>query len=281
VPNRLVNRRTSAAALATLVLAFGALLLTIRYRTDQILFPQVPGRSAATIVGSLGAVPRSASRMLLRGYGENRLGCVVFFPGQHGGIATYEKSLFPSLVSEGIKVFSASYPGQDGAPGTSGIAEVNGQASKAVALASRECGKIHTVVVGRSLGSMVAAYSLGRSHPAGLVLVSAAPSLSAAFSAQLATHWYTRPLRLLPAQSLLRRDFSLVSALGQRASVPLLLFQGTRDLQTPLELLRPEGAIPRGGRIIVVPGGTHADTYLIANRPIVEAVKALLTPPQT
>jgi pimeloyl-ACP methyl ester carboxylesterase len=265
-----------AAALAAAFICLVALVLIIRFRTDQLLFPPVPGTSAAAIEDSIGAGHGSTSRMLLRGYGANRAGCIVFFPGQHGGIANYEKTFFPSLVSQGIKVFAASYAGQDGAPGRSDVARVNAQASEAVRFVSNQCGADHTVVVGRSLGTMVAAYSLRSAHPAGLVLVSAAPSLSAAFFAQLDAHWYTRPLRVLPAGVLVRRDFSLTGALGSRGSIPLVIFQGTRDVQTPLELLGVPGAIPDGTRIVAVPGGTHADTYLMANRSIVAAIKRLL-----
>ncbi|TZF90712.1 alpha/beta hydrolase family protein [Cognatilysobacter lacus] len=270
-------KKRIVAALAAAILCLTTLVLVIRLRTDQLLFPNVPGTSTAPVVASLAAGRSSSGRMLLRGYGVDRLGCVLFFPGQHGGIANYEKTLIPSLASQGIRVFAASYPGQDGAPGAADVDGVKVQASKAVLFASGVCGPERTVVVGRSLGTMVAAESLNTVPAAGLVLISAAPSLSAAFHAQLRTHWYTRPLRMLPASAFVQRDISLTGALGERSLVPLVIFQGTRDLRTPLELLRIPGVVPHGAQIVMVAGGTHENTYLLANHRIVEAVKWLLS----
>lgn len=272
-----MNRRAIAiATLAIVMLGFGAFACLIRFRIDRLVFPRIFGTSTANIVASIPPERTSTARMLIRGYGTNRIGCVVFFPGQHGGITTYERTLFPSLVSQGIKVFAASYPGQDGAPGASTMAEVNVLASSAVSLVSRECGQKHLVVLGRSLGSMVAAYSVSLSRPAGLVLVSAAPSLSAAIASDLRSHWYLWPFRALPIRLLLCHDYSLIEALRPNTAVPVLVFQGSRDQRTPLALLRSEYTAPRWCRIIVVRGGTHLDTYLVAKEAIVEAVKGLL-----
>jgi hypothetical protein len=52
----------------------------------------------------------------IRQYGSSQLRhCVIFFPGQHGGISTYERNLFPTIKQLGITVYALSYPGQDGA----------------------------------------------------------------------------------------------------------------------------------------------------------------------
>jgi pimeloyl-ACP methyl ester carboxylesterase len=214
--------------------------------------------------------------MLIREYGTGRLGCVVFFPGQHGGAATYEGNLFPLLVAQGVRVFAASYPGQDGAPGRASIAEVNILASKAVALVTSHCGSKHTIVLGRSLGTMVAAYSIGHNPVAGLILISAAPSLSSAINVYVRSHWYLYPFRIIRIRSLMHRDYSLTQALRSSAAVPVLVFQGTQDQQTPLEPLRSEFPLPRWARIIAVPGGTHQDTYLVASEAIMAAVKSFL-----
>jgi len=272
-----VNWKTSVVAvLVVAALGFATFAYLVRYRLDRQLFPEVSGTSSATIVATISAEPATSSRMLVRAYGTGQLGCVVFFPGQHGGVATYERTLFPLLAAQGIRVFAASYPGQDGAPGRASIAEVNILSSKAVALVTSRCGAKHTVVLGRSLGTMVAAYSVAHNPVAGLILVSAAPSLSSAIDVKVRSHWYLYPLWMLRARSLLRRDYSLTQALRLSAAVPVLVFQGTQDQQTPLEPLRAGFPLPRWAHIITVPGGTHHDSYIVARGAIMAAVKSLL-----
>ena len=262
--------------LVVTTLGFATFACLVRYRLDRLLFPEVSGFSTATIVASISAEPATSSRMLVRTYGTGQLGCAVFFPGQHGGITTYERTLFPLLVAQGVRVFAASYPGQDGAPGRASIAEINILASKAVALVTSHCGSERTIVLGRSLGTMVAAYSTGHNPVAGLILVSAAPSLSSAIDVRVRSHWYLYPFRMLHSRSLLRRDYSLAQALRYSAAIPVLVFQGTQDQQTPLEPLRSEFPLPRWARIIVVQGGTHQDTYIVASGAIMAAVKSFL-----
>jgi fermentation-respiration switch protein FrsA (DUF1100 family) len=74
----------------------------------------------------------------------------------------------------------------------------------------------------------------------------------------------------------MRRDYSLAQALRSSAAVPLLVFQGTQDQQTPLEPLRAEFPLPRWACIIAVPGATHQDTYIVASEAIMAAVKSFL-----
>jgi acetyl esterase/lipase len=276
VPDIIVNWKAAVSVLVVAALGFATFACLVRYRLDRLLFPEVPGFSTAAIVATISAEPTTSSRMLVRAYGTGRLGCVVFFPGQHGGVATYERTLFPLLVAQGVRVFAASYPGQDGAPGRASIAEVNIFASKAVALVTSDCGSKHTLVLGRSLGAMVAAYATGHNPVAGLILVSAAPSLSSAIDAQVRSHWYFYPFRMLHARSLLRRDYSLTQALRSSAVVPVLVFQGAQDQQTSLEPLRSGFPLPRWACIIAVPGGTHQDTYIVASGAIMAAVKSFL-----
>lgn len=271
-----VNWKAAVSMLVVAALGFAIFACLVRYRLDRLLFPEVSGFSTATVVATISAEPTTSSRMLVRAYGTDRVGCVVFFPGQHGGVATYERTLFPLLVAQGVRVFAASYPGQDGAPGRASIAQVNILASQAVAFVTSRCRSEHTIVLGRSLGAMVAAYAAGHNPVAGLILVSAAPSLSSAIDVHVRSHWYLYPFRMLRAQFLLHRDYSLAQALNSSAALPVIVFQGTKDQQTPLEPLRSEFPLPRCARIITVSSGTHEDTYIIASGAIMAAVKSFL-----
>jgi len=243
------------------VLYFGAAAYICHFEIEQLLFPAVAwagvhdDQSLHRVVGSNG------NALLMRQYGMPRAGCVVFFPGQHGDIARYQKDLFPAYAANGLAVFALSYPGQDEAPGRTTLKEIQLLSKKALDVVGEACPLFRTVLVGRSLGSMLAAYATQGIRPAGLVLEAAAPSLSSAVLVRLRSHWYLSPLARLPVSKLLPHDYSLAEALTTTSVFPIVVFQGTADEQTPIGLLRSAGAIPPGARLVPVPGGTHSDTY--------------------
>jgi len=264
------------SAFALVALYFGAAAYVLRFEIDRLLFPHVGGleTSAEHLVHR---VSNSAGNvMLVRRYGLPQRGCVVFFPGQHGGIAQYEKNLFPHFVANGLAVFALSYPGQDGAPGRSELGEVRQLAQQTMGFVGQTCPLDATVFVGRSLGAMLAAYVGAAVHPAGLVLEAAAPSLSSALIVRLRSRWYLWPIAQLPVSGLLVDDYALKAALPVSLPFPVEVFQGTADEQTPIEALREPGALPPGVRLTAVDGGTHANTYLLATEPMVHAVLRML-----
>jgi len=218
----------------------------------------------------------SGNGLLLRRYGTANAGCILFFPGQHGGIAEYERTLFPSYVAQGVAVFALAYPGQDGAPGHAELNEVQSLTKQALGFLRQSCAPNKTVLVGRSLGAMLAAYTAGAAQPAGLLLEGAAPSLSSAINARLRSRWYLLPLAQLPVSRLLAHDYSLSEALAYNTALPIVIFQGTLDEQTPIEALRAEGALPLRARLVAVVGGTHSNTYILSMKAHVEAVLSML-----
>jgi hypothetical protein len=127
---------------------------------------------------------------------------------------------------------------------------------------------------------MMAAYSAAHHRPAGLILEGAAPSLSSAVRMRLSLHWYTAPWVVLPVSSLLRKEFTLAQALSAAPFTPVMSFQGAADTETPLKSLQ---SAPGLGtlRIVVVPGGTHSDTYELARDRIVETAASMLRQPDT
>jgi alpha-beta hydrolase superfamily lysophospholipase len=265
-------------AFALGVLYLSAAAYVLRFQIDRLLFPHVPATGSSTAQVTHPVTGRSGNVMLVRGYGAPQLGCLVFFPGQHGGISAYEKSLFPHFVANGIAVFALAYPGQDGAPGRSELAEVQELVQKALSVVGQTCPLRKTVFVGRSLGAMLAAYAAGLAHPAGLVLEATAPSLSSAVMVRLHSRWYLWPIAQLPVARLLAHDYTLGEGLPASAPFPVVVFQGTADEQTPITSLRAAGALPTGARVVAVDGGTHANTYLLAIEPYVQAVLRMLRP---
>jgi hypothetical protein len=257
-------------------LYFGSAAYVCHFEIEQLLFPTVAWAGVHD-EQSLHLVPgRHGNSLLVRQYGKPQVGCVVFFPGQHGGIARYQKDLFPAYAANGLAVFALSYPGQDEAPGRAKLDEIQFLSKKALDVVRAACPLSKTVLVGRSLGSMVAAYATQGIRPAGLILEAAAPSLSSAVLVRLRSHWYLSPLAGLPVSKLLPHDYSLAEALTVTPSFPVVVFQGTADEHTPIGLLRPAGVIPAGARLVPIPGGTHSNTYRLVLKDYVDVALRMI-----
>ncbi len=267
----------TVAACALLYFAGGAYAL--RFAIEPLVLPHV-APSAHTTLPFLRIGGDDGNGVSVRRYGTPKVGCVVFFPGQHGIISVYEKQLFHAFYEQGIAVLAVAYPGQNGAPGTPHLPEILALATQAVIAAQATCPGHRVVVYGRSLGSMVAAYAAGRSHPAGLILESAAPSFSSAIRLRLESQWYLMPMALLPASRLIAHDYSLAEALSGTLDVPAVVFQGTADSQTPLSALQVAG-VPRNLRLVLVSGGTHSTTYLLARDRVIQTALSMLRAQRT
>ena len=249
-----------AAALTATYFAVGAYVL--RFKLEQQLLPHTNS-------------VQSPPAPILRRYGEPNLGCVLFFPGQHGNLTDYQRDLFPAFTSRGIAVLDVAYPGQDGTSGNPNIDAIQATAQRALDAAHSTCGERKVVVYGRSFGSMVAAYSIINHPQVGLILEAASPSLSSAVQTRLKSRWYLAPLTILPISSLLKHDFSLAQALRGSQPTPTVVFQGTSDAQTPISALQTGTGLEKL-HIVAVLNGTHSNTFLLAKDQIVETAVLML-----
>jgi alpha-beta hydrolase superfamily lysophospholipase len=269
-------RTLSLTAGAFVLLYFIAGACFLRFGLESLVLPSVAPSAYSSSSLPLRISSDDGNTVLIQRYGTPKEGCVVFFPGQHGLISAYEKNLFPAFYAEGIAVFAVAYPGQNGAPGKPRhLSEIMTLASQAAASVQAACAGHRVVLYGRSLGSMVAAYAAVRSHPAGLILESAAPSFSSAIRLRLNARWYLAPLALLPVSRLLAHDYSLQEALSGTSDMPALVFQGTADSETPLSALQTNG-MPGNLRLVVVSGGAHSTTYLLGRDRIAQATLSML-----
>jgi pimeloyl-ACP methyl ester carboxylesterase len=242
---------------------YGTILYILRFSLDTFVLPQT-NAGAVELVAPYLRVYRNGNAVFVRRYGNATDRCVIFFPGQHGGIERYQHELFEPLVREGISVFAVSYPGQDGAKGQARFSELPGLVDTALAKIDTICRLKHAVFVGRSLGSMVAALQAARWKPKGLVLDGVSPSLSAAIYAHMTTHWYLRPASVLPIAKVLLRDYDLGAALDQLDSTRVIMFQGSLDARTPLLPVRQLVVGRPDMKLIEVDGARHSDTYIKA-----------------
>jgi alpha-beta hydrolase superfamily lysophospholipase len=263
----------SIAAFAFLYFAVAACLL--RFALEPLVLPRVPISAHTNAPLILRISDDEGNALLVQRHGTPKIGCVVFFPGQHGLISEYERNFFPAFSDQGIAVLAVAYPGQNGAPGAPHFSEILALAEQVATSAQAMCPGHRVVLYGRSFGSMVAAYAAGRSRPAGLILESAAPSFSSAVRLRLSSRWYLAPLALLPASKLLAHDYSLTEALRSMLDVPTVVFQGTADNETPLAVLRAAD-LPSNLQLVVVSGGSHSTTYMLARDQIIKTTLSML-----
>ncbi len=203
--------------------------------------------------------------LLVREYGHSKEQCIVFFPGQHGGVKHYEKELFTAFQRSNFKVFSVSYPGQDGAKGkVESIATLIALINTAMETILLKCSSNELVVYGRSMGATVAAFSIDKSRVSGLILESVAPSLPIAISDHLNSKWYLKPLSLLPISTLLLHEYKLSDSFLMLKNIPVVIFQGDRDIRTPLKQLQKAWNYRNNVSLHIVKTGQHSNTYIQA-----------------
>ncbi|MDE2317024.1 MAG: hypothetical protein KGK06_11515, partial [Xanthomonadaceae bacterium] len=102
------------AVVAVLYFAVPAALL--RWDLDRLVFSAQSQQRTHEGKRFDVAVSPDAS-VVVRRYGDAGRACAFFLPGQHGGIGSYERTLFPLIREAGADVYAISYPGQDGAKG--------------------------------------------------------------------------------------------------------------------------------------------------------------------
>ncbi|MEO6278648.1 MAG: alpha/beta fold hydrolase [Roseateles sp.] len=204
--------------------------------------------------------------------GAIQIGCVVIFPGQHGLAGGFEGHIAPLMASRGVAVFTPTYASTPNGPKLT-LEQARRFASEVVGQVEKRCGPRY-VVVGRSLGSMVAAYAVKNHRPAALLLEGASPSLAMAVRSALGRRLVQVPM---PLERLLIKNYSLRDALGAEQRFPVTIFQGTLDLQTPIADLTEPGAVPSWIEIVQVPDADHQGTWKAAMPQIADRITGALT----
>jgi len=225
----------------------------------QVSFPEVQGR-----------------HLFARVLGNGSSGCVAIFPGRHGPSAAYEQAVVPPLLQRDLRVYLIAYPGQLGSDSLAPLGELPSLAGAAMEQVDRECPSPKLVLVGRSLGSMIAAYAAQRGHAAGLVLEATSQRFSTFLRTNLRARWYLLPLLLLPVQRLLQEDYSLNAALRD-IHRPVVVFQGTKDEVTPISDLATE-SFPPNVKVVSVENATHSNAFSLALPQYVTTISDMLSP---
>jgi alpha-beta hydrolase superfamily lysophospholipase len=220
-----------------------------------------------------------AKSVLVRLYGEDQSSrCVVFFPGQHGGIPNYERNLFPQFRTMGVSVYALSYPGYDGAPGAAQVLSLIPDVGKALSHIDGHtaCRLSRAVFVGHSLGATVAVAAATQFRPSGILLDGASPSLADAVRAFMRRRTITSPWTVLPVQSLVKDEYPLVPQLRRIPTVPVRIFQGTADDVTPFADIRVAVESLPNVKLIPVPGARHENAYILGRAEYLRELSSLL-----
>jgi alpha-beta hydrolase superfamily lysophospholipase len=239
--------------------------LLLRYGLD--LFLLKPSSAGSTHEDDRVEIPVAAGRsVLIRRYGmEPSEGCVVFFPGQHGGLSDYEKHLIPMLRTADATVYAIAYPGLDGAQGRSTRATLFSDVNRALdVIAGHTPCRDRTVFVGRSLGASVALFSAARYKPNALILEGVAPTLTSAIQAALRQSVFTHAWTVLPIHRLVGEDYALAPLIETLNPTPVVVVQGTQDSVTPLADLKELSGF-KNVELIAVEGAAHSNAYLIGH----------------
>lgn len=243
----------------------------------RYLFPKIPLTSKTAELNKLEFYDSSNNELLVREYGQSNEPCIIFFSGRHGGVKKYEDSLFSAFQRNGFKVFSISYPGQDGATGrVDSLTTLIELTNDAIRTISIRCSPEKSIVYGRSLGATVATYSLRDTKVSGIILEGVAPSLSIAVQNHLNSKWYLSPLQILPTDLLLQKDYKLSESLSLLKATPVSIFQGVNDTQTPLRQLKKSWDYGDNVSLHVVKKGQHSNAYVEAEDEIIAVAKRML-----
>ncbi|MFG6487549.1 alpha/beta hydrolase [Roseateles sp. BYS78W] len=186
-------------------------------------------------------------------------GCVILFPGQHGLAGGFEGQLAPLMASRGIATFTATYAARPDGPRLT-LEQARRFALEVVRQVEQRCGRRY-LVIGRSLGSMLAAYATRGHRPAALLLEGASPSLAAALRSAMTPLLGRRLASWMPLERLLTTNYNLQDALGAEPRFPVTIIQGARDVRTPASDLTEPGAVPAWVEIVPVPDADHQGTW--------------------
>lgn len=269
--------KTLGAATLVAVFYFAVPAALIHWRLDSLIFSSQSHDTTHESRRYDIAVGDNAS-IIVRRYDGSGNTCIFFFPGQHGGIGTYERTLFPYLRTTGATLFSVSYPGQDGSGGQVRLALLFDQAENAIRTVAlgANCNLSQSVFIGRSLGATVALLEAERIQPAGVVVDGLGANLSVVIRAWIARHPLLRGWQLLPIQRLLGEHLYAVGPIfAHLAHVPIAVFQGAADDVTPFSEARAAVQGHPNVTFYPVPGGHHDDSYMLARSKYLQVVHSM------
>jgi hypothetical protein len=215
----------------------------------------------------------AADGTLLHGWfvpGASGKPLILFCHGNAGNISHRIENLYLFRREIGVSVFIFDYRGYGKSEGTASEEGTYADARGALEwLENRGWKPERMIYFGRSLGAGVAVQMALEKQPAGLVLETPFPSVSA-----MGRHHYSVFYFLLGWAVQARYD-SLEKI--SRVHVPLLIFQGDRDTIVPEKMARRVFERANGPKTFhLIPGADHNDTYDAGGRKYWDAWRRFL-----
>ncbi len=194
---------------------------------------------------------------------------ILFFHGNAGNISHRLENLF-LFHRLGVSTFIFDYRGYGRSEGRATEEGTYADGRGALAwLAARGWTPERTVYFGRSLGAGVATQMALETPPAGLVLETPFPSVSA-------MGWHHYPGLYLLLGWAVRARYDTLSKIGE-IRTPLLIIQGDRDAIVPEKMARRIfGAAAEPKTLHIIPGAGHNDTYEVGGAPYWSAWRKFL-----
>ncbi len=263
------------AGILILYFAIGAIYLAF-FMEAGVLRPgdSHPGAEQARLI--VAADPDR--EIIVRRFGPREsLKLAVFFPGRLGELKKYERSFLPSAQILGVTVYAISYPGQDGSRGSTRLTTMEPAIIACIAEIERDCGRPRgaMVYVGHSIGATMAIFAAQNGAPKGVVVDGASPSMAHAVRASLRVRALTRLLTLAPLRRLLPVECDIRPPLQALASLPVVIFQGTQDVVTPLADIEAACSSLANVTIIPVEGAGHDDAWIRAEAKYAATIESM------
>lgn len=242
-------------------------IIGLRFYLNELIFIGSP--DTPTFEDAKTSVFEGENEETIRIYGSKKNNhCIVFFPGQHGGISRYEQELFSGFLDNNFTVYALSYPSYDGSTGKATLqntARLSNRAIKRISEIS-SCKIEDMVFCGRSIGAIIALQSIESKKPKGLLLDSVAVSLSRVVEQKIRSKWYLRPIGVFPIKYLLQFNIFARDLLEKTIEVPTVIFQGDQDAYSNPHEVQKAVKDYRNVNVLRVKNGTHSNTHVLAGQ---------------
>lgn len=247
--------------LSAVALYYLTIAVKLKFFLSDVVFLRVP--STVTHESRTFVVRSGGTESVIREYRSDKgSGCAVFFPGQHGGIARYERELFGHAVKLGVTVYAISYPGYEGALGKATFGSVRAVTRSAIEYIDMQtpCDISQSVFWGRSLGSAIAVENALISKPKGLLLDSVSPSLGPVVREKMKSSKLLWPAQFLPIDRLLEFDVDLKKGFNMLAATPIVIFHGELDKIAKPEIIQEAVKGQSNIELIMLKEASHGNT---------------------
>lgn len=214
--------------------------LYLYFRQEKILFrPDLAPKSIT--------LPTDARRVFIDelevGILDKRSDTTIFY---FGGNADNALQILTLLGNLPYNIVAYNYPGYGNSKGEPSEKEIYNSAQKIY----QKYHNIKNIIIGRSLGTAVAAFVAAKDHPLGVILIT--PFHSVEYLARLRYPIY-------PVSLILKHPFKEYLYIKQLKAPVFVILAQKDDITPPPSFEKLKPYIPNLQKIVTIPGSTHGD----------------------